>query len=230
MNRDAYPTLTMGQRRNGTKMIKRFKSLVGWVLGKRGWICFFLAVFLTAALVGGKVPFLSSGSAADQNNVHFVELTAENFQSEMSKAKGPIFVEIGDGTADSRATQVTLDEAAKNYAGKVTFFRVNATENPEVAQQFVGVVARFVQSQGMQMPPDGLPMPLHLLFQFNDKGQPQVMNLGVGHLLVEEAQMWIDMGLSGEALQPRPQPTAPATPNGAAPTPTPVTPGETEGK
>ena len=212
-------------------MIKPIKRLVGWVLGKRTWICLILAVFITAALMGGKVPFLSSGSAADQN-VQFVELTAENFQSEMSKAKGPIFVEIGDGTADSRATQVTLDEAAKQFAGKATFFRVNASENPEVAQQFVGVVARFLQSQGMQMPPDGLPMPLHLMFQFNDKGQPQVMNLGVGHLLVEEAQMWIDMGLSGEALQPRPQAPAPVTPpaDGATTTPTPATPGETEGK
>lgn len=211
-------------------MIKPFKRLVGWVSGKRGWICFFLAVFLTAALAGGKVPFLSSGSATTDQNVHFVELTAENFQSEMSKAKGPIFIEIGDGTADSRATQVTLDEAAKTFAGKATFFRVNASENPEVAQQFVGVVARFLQSQGMQMPPDGLPMPLHLMIKFDDKGQPQVMNLGAGHLLVEEAQMWIDMGLTGEAMKPRPQPTAPATPDGAAPAPTPVTPGTTEGK
>ena len=180
---------------------------------KKSWVVLLAAFVLTFGLAY----VLNGGLAGSTSSTHVsvTELTTSNFQTEMSAAKGPVYVEFYNATsADSQAGLLVLDATAQSYAGKTTFYRVDLTAQPQVAAVFAKVLTQLVGQNVAQIPPG-----LHLLISFDSQGNPTLMNVGVGLMPEKSLSKFIADGLSGAALQ-APATTPPA--NGgttAAPTP-----------
>ena len=166
---------------------------------KKSWVVLLAAFLLTAALA-----FALNGGLAgttSSTRVSVTELTTSNFQTEMSAAKGPVYVEFyTPASADSQAGLMVLDATAQSYAGKATFFRVNIADQPQVAAVFAKVLTQLVGQNVAQIPAG-----LHLLISFDSQGNPTLMNVGVGLIPQKALTQFIADGLSGAALQ------APAT-------------------
>ncbi len=132
-------------------------------------------------------PFTSASSAS------IVVATDQNFVPEIKNSTVPVFVFFtsSDPKATHSAQELPLvEQAAKDYAGKVKFIMVDVSKTPEIAQA------------------NGIPaVPTVLMIKPNT---PVLYN--VGFLSKEDLYKFIEAGI---AMQP--QPAAPANPSPSAP-------------
>ncbi len=69
-------------------------------------------------------------------NENIIELTADNFQSEL-EGEGPLLVDFwAEWCAPCRAVAPVLDELANEYEGKVRIGKLNIDSNQELSMQF----------------------------------------------------------------------------------------------
>lgn len=163
------------------------------------------------------LPFVGGGN--DSVNVKVTELTRENFQSELSTVKGPIFVALVRDNADSRAARIIIEEAGKPYVGKITFYTVDMTAQKEITQLFQSILVQAGLPLQRQMPD-----PLYILFKVNpDSGEPELMNVGAMVVPTAALAQFFEEGLN-------PPPAAPAgTTPGGTPSATPGAPSQPSG-
>ncbi|MGC8743788.1 MAG: thioredoxin [Verrucomicrobiia bacterium] len=68
---------------------------------------------------------------------NIVELTADNFQSEVIKSQIPVVVDFwAEWCGPCKMLAPTLDEIADEYAGKVKIGKLNVDNFPEVANNY----------------------------------------------------------------------------------------------
>lgn len=69
------------------------------------------------------------------NNI--IELTAENFQAEVTDSEDPVLVDLyADWCAPCRMMARVLAQVAPRYAGRVKFAKINTDEQPALAAAF----------------------------------------------------------------------------------------------
>jgi len=68
---------------------------------------------------------------------NIVELTADNFQSEVIKSQIPVVVDFwAEWCGPCKMLAPTLDEIADEYAGKVKIGKLNVDNFPEIANNY----------------------------------------------------------------------------------------------
>jgi len=68
---------------------------------------------------------------------NILEATSANWDSEVTKAQGLVMVDFWAAwCAPCRMVAPTVEELAKEYAGKVKFMKLNTDENPDIASRY----------------------------------------------------------------------------------------------
>lgn len=93
-------------------------------------IGFVVAVCLLGGLIG-LIQMNKNKAAANT----FVEVTTQNFEDEVLKHTGPVFIEfyVDKNCAPCEKQAPVLEKVAKDYAGKVKFVRVHATNQMPIS-------------------------------------------------------------------------------------------------
>lgn len=68
---------------------------------------------------------------------HTVELTDDNFDSEVLKSSSPVLVDFwAPWCGPCRQIAPLIDQLAENYAGKVKVGKINIDDNPQTTNQY----------------------------------------------------------------------------------------------
>jgi len=67
---------------------------------------------------------------------HIIEVTGKNFKEEITKSKTPVIVDFwAEWCMPCKMIFPVIDEAAKEFAGKIKIGKVNVDENTELATE-----------------------------------------------------------------------------------------------
>jgi thioredoxin 1 len=93
------------------------------------------AIVAALAVIGGLIGYVyytRSQESAKAGQV--IEVTEANFDKEVMDSKLPVFIEVYLPTCAPCQKQAPLvEQAAKDYAGKVKFVKIDAGKNPNLA-------------------------------------------------------------------------------------------------
>lgn len=94
------------------------------------------AIFAALALVAGLVGYVTytRHQAAASANGQVTEVNKDNFETEVMKSQVPVFIEFyATWCAPCQQQAPLVEQAAKDYAGKVKFVKVDVDKSPEIA-------------------------------------------------------------------------------------------------
>ncbi len=81
-------------------------------------------------------------------------LTAEHFEKDVEKSKLPVFVDFwADWCGPCRLIGPIFEDLSKDYAGKVSFMKLNVDEESDLASQFgvMSIPTLIVFSKGKEI-------------------------------------------------------------------------------